>query len=311
MYLPRLIALLIKLVRLPNLVVVAATMVLVAYHIVHPALVANGIAPVLHWTKFVEICLIILIVTASGYVINDLQDQEIDKINRPGTNPVAELGPDLVYWFYGFIVLAGFLVSTLLAFRLNERHLLWVYPVHTSILAIYSVYFKKKPLLGNLLVALYCAGVPAVILIAERHSLRKLSAAAPDVYGETLSICFLFMAFAFLATLLRELVKDLQDYEGDAALGRKTIPVMWGTSFSRGLAIGLAILVAIAILLPVLFAWPAFLQPALIGAICVLVVALLTITIQVFRARHPSDYGRVSMELKLLLLAGLLMLIFF
>ncbi|NJC26465.1 UbiA family prenyltransferase [Neolewinella antarctica] len=307
----RYIPLLFRLLRVPNLLVVALTQYLVCYHIIQPALLAAGITPDLHITKFFELTLATVIITASGYVINDIQDQFIDDINRPDTNPVQELGVGLVQWIYGALILGGFLVSQLLAFRLGERDLLWIYPVAVGILAIYSVYFKMQPLLGNLLVGLYCAGVPGIILLAERVPLRELSRVNSAVFWESLSVCFLFMVFAFLATLLRELVKDLEDYKGDVAVGRKTIPVLWGVASGRKIAVMLGILVTLAILLPAMLGWAAFLRPALLVSVGVLALALMVIVYQVLRARNPTDYHRISTQLKLLLLGGLMLLIFF
>ena len=303
--------LLARLLRLPNLLVVALTQYLVGYHILYPVFATHGIPQTLSDWKFLELLVVTVLITGSGYVINDLQDERLDDINRPGTNPVVALGHREVYWYYGAMILVGFLVSQLLAFRLGEKHLLWIYPLAVSILAGYSVYLKKKPLLGNVLVALYCAGVPGIVLLAEREGLAELAEVSPAAATNCLSICFLFMAFALLATLLRELVKDLEDYKGDLAVGRKTIPVLWGVSTGRIVAIGLGVTVALAILAPILLGWPMFLQPALLTAIGVLVLGLLFITYQIKRANTPRDYHRISTELKFVLLAGLLLLVLF
>ena len=310
MALTRLVKLLLRLLRFPNLLVVALTQYLVAYHVLRPALLANDIAPALSDWKFIELAVITVLITASGYVVNDLQDEELDDINRPGTNPVQELGRDQVLWYYGAMLLAGFLVSQLLAFRLGETHLLWIYPLAISILALYSVYLKRRPLLGNILVAFYCAGVPGVVLLAERDAIRNLYDVAPVAAGEALSVCFLFMLFAFIATLLRELVKDLEDLKGDTQAGRKTIPVLWGPAAGRRIAVGMAGLTIAAILSPILLGWTAFQQPLLIGACLLLIASLAIIAVQIIRAGAVKDYHRISTELKVLLFAGLLLLIF-
>ena len=307
----KLCLLLARLLRLPNLLVVALTQYLVAYHILQPAFTAYDITPVLSVWKFVELTLVTVLITASGYVINDLQDEELDSINRPGTNPIKELGREQVYWYYAAMLLVGFLVSQLLAFRLGERHLLWIYPVAISILGLYSAYLKKLPLLGNVLVALYCAGVPGIILLAERNGLSQLFTAAPRLARDSLFICLLFMVFALLATLLRELVKDLEDYRGDLAVGRKTIPVLWGIPFGRSVAVALSVVVAAAIAAPFFTGWAVINRPSLLITSGLLVTALLFIAAQIIRAREQRDYHRISTELKVVLFAGLLLLVLF
>ncbi|MEM9529054.1 MAG: UbiA family prenyltransferase, partial [Bacteroidota bacterium] len=244
-------------------------------------------------------------------LINDLQDGKTDEINRPGTNPVAVLGRDTVVWFYAVTLFGGFLISQLLAYRLDEKQLLWIYPVAIGILSIYSIGMKRIPILGNFLVAAYCAGVPGILVLAERKAIGQLLQLNPELGMNTLRICLLFMAFAFVATLLRELVKDLEDIRGDREVGRRTIPVMWGVTASRKLAVVLGIMVIFAILSPIFLGWPAFLEPPMIGCISILLLALIYILVRLMYAREVPDYHRLSTQLKLFLLGGLGLLVFF
>lgn len=300
-----------KVLRFPNLLVVAATQLLVYYKVLVPAFRAENIIGVLTTWKLFELVAVTLLITASGYLINDIQDAKTDQINRPGTNPVSRLGQDTVTWFYAGAVLAGFLVSQLLAYRLDERHLLWIFPLAVGALAIYSVSLKRLPALGNFVVALYCAGVPGIILLAERSAVAQLVASNHELGSNALRITLLFMLFAFLATLLRELVKDLEDLRGDREVGRRTIPVMLGSGWSRRLGLALGLLVIVAILAPVLLGWAAFLERPLLLCIGVLILAIFYIVVRLQRAREPREYHALSTQLKLVLLGGLGLLLFF
>jgi 4-hydroxybenzoate polyprenyltransferase len=300
-----------RILRFPNLVVVAATQLLVFYRVLLPAFQQEGITNVLTSWKLLEIIIITLLITASGYLINDLQDETIDDINRPGANPVARLGRPTVMWFYGICILLAFMISQLLAYRLEERSLLWILPMAVGMLSIYSIGMKRVPVLGNVLVAAYCAGVPGILLLAERNGVRALIASNPELGMNALRVSALFMVFAFVATLLRELVKDLEDIRGDREVGRRTIPVMWGVSLSRKLGIVLGLMVIGAILCPVFLGWPAFLAPPMLGCIVVLILGLLYILFQLSRAKDAPDYHRLSTQLKFFLLGGLGLLAFF
>ncbi len=300
-----------RVLRFPNLVVVAATQLLVFYRILLPAFQQEGITNVLTSWKLTEIIVVTLLITASGYLINDLQDETTDDINRPGANPVARLGKQAVMWFYASCILVAFMVSQLLAYRLDERELLWIFPVAVGMLSIYSIGMKRIPVLGNLLVAAYCAGVPGILLLAERNAVRQLVASNPELGMNALRVSVLFMVFAFVATLLRELVKDLEDIRGDREVGRRTIPVMWGTSLSQKLGILLGLMVIGAILCPIFLGWPAFLAPPMLGCIVALIIGLLYILFQLTRAKDPKDYHRLSTQLKFFLLGGLGLLAFF
>ncbi|MTB52980.1 UbiA family prenyltransferase [Lewinella sp. W8] len=300
-----------RVVRLPNLLVVALTQVLVYYRIILPALAAENVANALSYWKFTELCIVTLMITASGYLINDLRDVRVDEINRPGTNPVSRLGASMVMWFYAVSLLGGFLVSLLLAFRLDQRALLWIFPVAFIVLTLYSSVLKRIPFLGNFIVATYCAAVPGILILAERNALNELLLKNPELGANTLRISVLFMVFAFVATLLRELVKDLEDIRGDREIGRRTLPVLLGVSASRRLAVVLGVMVLIAILSPVFLGWPAFMHPPMMVCIGLLLLTLVWIIVQIARAKAKVDYHRLSTHLKLFLLGGLGLLIFF
>ena len=300
-----------KLVRVQNLLVVALTQLLVYYRIILPALQSEGLTGVLRPWKFFELCLVTLAITASGYVINDLRDVRIDAINHPGKNIVIKMGRHNVQWLFGAMVFVGYLFALLLALRLNERQLLFLFPLAIGVLALYSATLKKLPFVGNLLVALYCAGVPGVLILAERGALGRLYELNPVLGTDTVRVCVLFMIFAFVATLLRELVKDLEDLRGDRQEGRRTLPVLLGVKPTRRLAMVLGIMVSVSILSPVFLGWPAFLQPPMLICIGILLLAVLIITAQLAWARRQPDYHRLSTQIKLLLVGGLGLLIFF
>jgi 4-hydroxybenzoate polyprenyltransferase len=301
----------VRLLRVQNLLVVALTQLLVYYRIILPALDSEGIRGVLGPWKFFELCLVTLTITASGYLINDLRDVRIDAINHPGKNRVLKLGKPNVQWLFASLVFVGYLFSLLLALRLDERQLLFLFPAAVGMLALYSATLKRIPIVGNVLVALFCAGVPGILVITERQAIEELIAVNPALGLDALRVCVLFMAFAFVATLLRELVKDLEDIRGDRQEGRRTIPVIFGVKTSRWVAILLGGMVIVSILSPIFLGWPAFLQPPMLICITVLLLLVLLIVAQLFRARRQVDYHKLSLQLKFLLIAGLGLLIFF
>ena len=300
-----------RLVRFPNLLVVALTQVLVYYRIILPALDAEGLTGVLRPWKFFELCLVTLAITASGYLVNDLRDVRIDAINHPGRNLVLKMGRHNVQWLFAAMVFVGYLFALLLALRLGERQLLILFPFAIGVLALYSVLLKRLPFVGNFLVALYCAGVPGILVLTERRALNRLLDANYTLGADTIRVCLLFMVFAFVATLLRELVKDLEDMRGDRQEGRQTLPVMLGVATSRRLAVVLGIMVIVSIVSPVFLGWPAFMQPPMLICIGLLLLAIILILVQLTRARRQGDYHRLSTQIKFLLVGGLGLLIFF
>ncbi|MEM7573082.1 MAG: UbiA family prenyltransferase [Bacteroidota bacterium] len=294
-----------RLIRWPNLLVVALTQLLIVYRVLLPAFQSAEVNPVCSTWKVVELILITLSISASGYIINDLRDAEIDAINRPGTNQVELLGRDFVQWLYALCVLAGFLFSLLVAFRLKELELLWIYPMTVALLTLYSLYLKRAPFVGNLLVALYCAGVPGILFLAERASIYELLERQPQTGIDLIRTGLLFMVFAFLANLLRELVKDVEDREGDQAAACRTLPIIWSPAKVKGLGMLYILLLGVALLIPYAFRWEFFQHPLTIAYIVLLLFGLVAIGFFWQWANSSSDFHRLSQLLKLYLLLGL------
>ncbi|MEL6357709.1 MAG: UbiA family prenyltransferase, partial [Bacteroidota bacterium] len=116
-----------------------------------PSFNRAGIENKLNDEQFFMLLIATVLVTAGGYVMNDLLDAETDEINRPGTNPMQQIGRDLGRWTYLALVLIGFTISFFLALWLDELHFLWLYPLAVALLALYSRHIKPIPFAGNLL----------------------------------------------------------------------------------------------------------------------------------------------------------------
>ncbi|OAV44577.1 UbiA family prenyltransferase [Lewinella sp. 4G2] len=294
-----------RLLRFPNLIMVAITQYLILFQVIHPALLEAGVKPVITPLKFLEFAAITVAITASGYVINDIQDIEIDEINRPGANPVPFLNTDRAYWIYGSLLLGGYLISHLMAFRLGERDALWMYPLFVGSLAMYSVYLKRKPLMGNLIVAIYCGAVVGLVVALERTSLRMLASIDYRSFLHVQAVYLFFLIIAIVATMYREIIKDLQDIEGDRVGMRQTAPIIWGIPAAKYIAMGMGGLMIINLVYPLLTAWPGFYNPAVMSYIAFLVIILLGIMYQTFKAEDSKDYKLISRAIKAFLLGGL------
>lgn len=159
-------------------------------------------------------------VAAAGNVINDIADRTIDQLNER-KNPLLEGFPVSLAWImYVVLNLAAVVLTWQLAAELNRWVVASLLPVAILGLATYSFAFKCKPLIGNIVVSLFAAGVPGLVYIAEPMIAENLytSAAAQSLV--------VYILIAFFGTLARELVKDLEDKQGDAAAGCQTLAVI-------------------------------------------------------------------------------------
>lgn len=240
---------LISLIRLPNLLIVVLTQYLLYYRVLAPAFEEAGIERGLNDHAFGIFVIITVLITASGYIINDLLDYPTDMINKPDKVIVRrQIASSTAYWLYFSFNLLGYVFALYLAFLIQYLPYLSLFPAAVTGLYIYSHILKRRPLWGNLLISFYCAAVAAILLLAEKGSLQTLYQHDPDAVIRIQALFSWYIVFAFFATLYRELIKDLQDEPGDRKTGMRTAPVVWGQGPARILtfAIGLCLLLFIA-----------------------------------------------------------------
>lgn len=298
-----------RLIRFQNLLIVALTQVLLYYKILLPAYQANAILPRLDGQHFLIFVAVTIIITACGYIINDIYDLPSDLINRPKRVLVQQqISLQVATWLYSTFGIWGFLMALYLAFYVQMLPLINLYWVAFLFLFWYTQRLKKEPLLGNVLVALMCASVAAAVWLAEAPKIRALYVASPTDANFVWNTFLWYFLFAFFSTLFREIVKDLEDQTGDLKIGARTLPILFGvktakiTAVITGSAL-LALLVWQKIWVPQQFQGYFY----LLELICVVLPMLFSFFL-LYKAEQPKAYRRVSLLAKIIMLNGILLL---
>lgn len=300
-----------SLVRWPNLVIVALVQMLLYYCTLRPAFGQYHLEPSLDDLRMTLLCLVTLCIAAAGYIINDIVDVQADALNRPTRHLVGRrMSISTAYWLYFMFSLVGFTAALYLAFYVRQISLIGLAPLASAGLLWYSVYAKRLPLLGNIVVASYCAGTAGIVWFAERHAFYQL-AEANAAHASALRV-FLwgYMGLAFVATMFRELVKDLEDQPGDAASGLHTLPIVAGVHVAKCLAWGMAALIAGGwgwLLLgcgAMSYSW------SLWGLSALVLLPLVYACWLLVKAQAASDFKQISRWAKWIILAGLLLPLF-
>lgn len=295
-----------RLVRLPNLIVIVITQWLVAVSVIGQSAIENGIQSALNSQELILIVLATISISAAAYCINDVLDYRIDIINRPEKVIVNKhISVSTVYWLILSFTIFGFICALILAFIKNELEWLWLYPFFTLLLGGYSRVFKMRPFIGNLLIASSCAGVTGLVWLAERSTIELL----PSIVKTNITLLLLvFIVYSFLATWIREIVKDLEDRQGDIIGERKTLPITYGISGAKTIIHLLAILLAIILVING-FVWS---EPSIFYSVGLLTVLLLVFLVLMqwllFKAETKKEYHRLSSLWKYFMLGGLVLL---
>ena len=222
-----------RLVRWPNLVFIALTQSLFYYCIIVPSLPESyyQLDHKLTQPLFFLLMAASIFIAAAGYIINDYFDINIDQINKPHKMVVEKIinrrWAILLHWS---ITTLGLIISLYVSIK-TSFVIIIVNILCTLLLWFYSTTFKKKLLSGNIIISLLTAWTVLVLYFATNHSYDFAASLAPDISSASKRIfkfAVLYGSFAFIISMIREVVKDIEDMEGDAKYNCKTMPIVWG-----------------------------------------------------------------------------------
>lgn len=298
-----------KLIRWPNLVIIFLTQWLFQYYVIVPLLKKSALTPKMVPTAFFMITVAYMLVAAAGYIINDYFDLEIDTINKPDkifiTRGISRNGAMAAYVLMNVLAMGlGYAVSV----QTGGWAPLYCIAGCIVLLYFYSAFFKKQFLIGNILVAgISASAVPVLTLVED-----DVGGVFPDTLRYITIYTTLYTGFAFILSFARELVKDLEDMEGDRRYGGQTIPIILGTRTALGIiACTLFCLIGVlAAIQPTLWAQGSRTSILSLYSICFIILPLGWILLKVSGARVVEDYHRISTWIKLVMLTGILSMLF-
>jgi 4-hydroxybenzoate polyprenyltransferase len=313
-----------KILRIPNLIIIAASMFLMKYAILSVFVNASDLSFQLEPKFFFLLVLSVVFIAAGGYLINDYFDLDIDTANKPNEVIVGkEISANTVMTIYALFNLFGIVLAYFVAAKVGVTQLAFVHVITVGLLWFYSSEFKKMLLIGNVIVAMLSAVVffiPAMFeipllikqfkkVVVENEELFLMYKQIPLAIEANFKFMWYwsaaFAAFAFLVSLAREIIKDCQDLEGDERFGATTLPAKFGLSVSNKVVI--FILIVIISLL-------AFAQYNIFNAKDYYSFAYISICFQVplfiliyktFSAYTSKNYKFISRGLKILMVLGL------
>lgn len=308
----KLLAAFFKLVRWPNLVFIALTQLLFYYCIILP--VFKEVSSFIFTDKRI-LALVILssvLIAAAGYIINDYFDINIDLINKPQQNVVDSIMSRrwAMFW-HMFLSMAGIVMGFYADFVSGHFLLGLSNVICVVLLFVYSLTFKKKMLIGNVIISALTAWVVMImgLYVVIDFILKTGESSVPVTRIMRLTI--LYTAFAFIISLIREVIKDMEDIEGDRRYGCRTMPIVWGINSSKVFtAVWLIVLTAALIAVQVyvlLFGW--WWSAAYV--LLLIVFPLLWILVKLKMAKSQANFHYLSTLIKLVMLTGICSMVFF
>lgn len=233
--------------------------------------------------RLLLMCVSTSLIAAGGYVINDYYDVKIDLVNNPNRVVVGRSVPRRhAILLHGLLSVAGIGLAVFVSW--------WIVAINifsVTLLWFYSNLLKRLPFVGNLAVAL----------------LTGLSIGILNILYEVFNpLVMVYAVFAFFMTLVREIIKDMEDLKGDNTYGCKTIPIVWGIRKTKNLLYVIIGFFGIAVLL----INQLYVKLPVIYFVMLLFVPLAWLVAQLVKADTKKDYSWLSSFCKVIMLLGIL-----
>lgn len=247
-----------------------------------------------------------LLIAAAGYVINDIFDQETDSENKPNKVIVGKyISESKAYNLYAILNISGVAIGFYLSNVIMKPNFAAIFIFIAATLYIYATSLKQMLLIGNIVVALILS--VSVIIIGIFDIFPATDASNQLVMARLFSILLDYAIFAFMINLLREIVKDAEDFEGDNQQGMQTLAVVLGVQKTAKLVFALSFIPILALL----FYTNSYLVPnQLIGAtiysFLFVLGPLLYFSIKIWNAKSKTNFTHLSKLLKWILFFGIL-----
>lgn len=310
-----------QLIRWKNLLIAGSTVLLTKYAIFEPAI--NSLfpfsSPSLNFIETLLLAISVMTIAAGGYVINDINDIQTDGINKPEKVIVGKhITPQLAKAIYIVLTVVGILLATFIGELAGNYRLVLLHVVIAGILWIYSKYVKNTFLLGNILVGIASSAVALTYFIFESLGYIKaygdiLKINFKSIIGGPLNILWSYSIgltlFGFILSIIREIIKDLQDYQGDFSVGAGTVPIVLGEKVAKIIVISLSLVLTLLLIytLHVKLNTPPFNKYSFIIYTWLLVILPIGDVIYgIIKAQKSEDYQRPSNTCKFIMISGVL-----
>jgi 4-hydroxybenzoate polyprenyltransferase len=301
-----------RLIRWPNLLFIVLTQMLFRYFIL-PFVYQNGHEGYesikLSGYLFFLLVAASVVIAAAGYIINDYFDVNIDLVNKKSKVIIGIfIKRRSAILLHALLSLTGLGLSAYVGYELNNYYIPFFNLVAIFVLWFYSTTFKKKLLIGNILISLLTAWVILVLTVAEY---RFRISPADFIWQRLLKLSFLYAGFAFIISLIREVIKDIEDIAGDLRYGCTTMPIIWGLPVSKvfvgvWIVVLTGVLAAIQIYVIQLGWW---ISP--LYSLIAIIIPLLWVLRKLYVANTTAQFHQLSSVVKMIMLAGILSMIFF
>ena len=289
--------------RLPNLLIIALTFCMLRYLVFIPVYSANSIVPGMGSLNFIIMVCATMIIAVAGYIINDYFDVTTDRVNKPEKQYIGKqvtTGTALAIVILMSCMAIG--LSGWLSFSMKS---MWPGILLLTALVVawwYATRLKRSFVWGNLAVACMSAGTLGMAWLLE----WQVSDANAEAKLLVTKVVIAIGVFAFLLSLMREIVKDMEDVEGDKLGGCRSIPIVKGIIFTKTLLMIFTVFTFILLIIAQVSLVAFGKWAAVVWLTLAVEMPLIAFATALAKAQDKHDYHKASILLKMIMLGGIM-----
>lgn len=293
-----------KLIRYQNLLIIALVQAVFHFGFLKQQ---KGLIVALNDIEFVLLILATICIAAAGYIINNIADQETDNIAKPEKVIVGKhISENKAYTFYIVINIIGVVLGFFIANLVFKPSFAAIFIAIAFLLYMYATQFKQSLLAGNFLVSFLVAF--SILLVGLFDLYPIITNENRPFLGVLFQIIIDYAVFAFLLTFIREVIKDIEDYEGDLKTGMNTLPIYLGKEKTQKIVFGLSFIPLIA-LLYYLNANFKSLDYVIYYTLAFIIAPMLYFIVKLWQAKTQKEFNHLSTVLKIIMITGILSII--
>ena len=289
-----------KLIRYQNLLMLAFMQLVFRYLFLAQSYVDLALTDI----NYILLVIATVCIAAGGYVINNIMDQDTDEIAKPQNRVVGvSISETVAYNWYIGLTIVGVGIGFYLSNVIYKPTFASMFILVATLLYMYATSFKQIPVLGNVVVALMLS--TSIIIIGLFDILPAIDVDNRFRMKEAFDILMHYAIFAFIINLIREIVKDMEDMDGDYQSGINSLPIAIGVQKTK-IIVGVLTVISIGILAYYVNSNLFELDYVVYYAMILIVGPLIYFGVKLLNASTKKEYHHLSLVLKIILFFGIL-----
>jgi 4-hydroxybenzoate polyprenyltransferase len=284
---------------------IALVQLLIKYALLEPF----GVSTSLNGLRISILIIATICIAAAGNIINDINDIETDAINKPNKIIVGKnISEKTAYNLFIIFNVTGVGLGFYLSHLVGKSAFFSLFIIVSVLLYVYATYLKRTLLVGNIIISILVA--LSLIFVGIFELLPSITSINRETQLTFFKVILDYAMFAFIINLLREIVKDIEDIDGDYKTGMNTLPIAIGRERAKNVLIILNFIPLLGIIYYINSSL--YKQPIVVGYFLLLIVGpLIYNSIKLFTAKTKNDFHQISSIYKLTMLFGMLSLLLY